>query len=480
MTDRLFDDQYARQIAEAAGINAATPRRAYIGDGRGNINAIDDTDKANTLYIRFNPDDNDFTFAYYDVTQNSQQYVDGLAVKVRPYHEDKVGNRVRWVIMGADEIIAADQIGEFPPDPDGGFGAVGVHDHSSAAQGGQLDIGIAVNAGVLAAMFGGTGNDLTSTPDGAPLLYNSTAERIEGAFYPFGRLLVGRDGDALETLAGQADFDTVQSRDTGGAQDWKAIANNLSATTDPTTGDDFDDRYNVGSWWINQTTVELYVCRDATVGAAVWSRVALDQPRANLSATTDPTATDDDAAGYAVASLWFNVTDQQVFVCWDASTGAAVWKELGTETLNNLTATLDPTTSDDETAGYAVGSLWYNTVTYVLWMCIDVTTGNAVWVAIGGTAGVPKPVTSITTDVSLDYSYYVVLVDASGGDVTVTMPTPSLGAGREFVVKRVDSSGNVVTVSGNGGNIDGSTTQTISTQYEVLRMIGDGTDWWVV
>ncbi len=438
MTD--FSEQHALKIAQALGVTAAAPRRAYIGDGRGNINAVDDTDQTNTVYIRFNPDNNDFTFAYYSVTDNFQQYVDGLAVKVRPYHEDGFGTRVRWVIEGADEIISANQIGDVPPDPDGGFGSVGVHDHSSAAQGGQLNIGLAVNAGLLPALFGGTGNDLTATPDGAPLVYNSIDERIEGGFYPFGRLLVGRDGNALDTLAAQADFDTLQSKDTGGAQDWLAIANALTATTNPTINDDSDDRYGVGSWWINQTAGEVYLCRDATVGAAVWARLSADEPRANLTATTDPTATDDDTAGYSVGSLWFNVTAEVVFVCWDATTGAAVWQALGSAPiLDNLSATLDPTSTDDAAAGYSARSLWYNTNTYSLWVCADPTTGSAVWYAIAGTGGVPRGFGVITTSTTVAGDAMVYLVDAGGGSVTLTLPSPSVFIGREFVVKRIDS-----------------------------------------
>jgi hypothetical protein len=45
----------------------------------------------------------------------------------------------------------------------------------------------------------------------------------------------------------------------------------------------------------------------------------------NLSATADPTATDDDASGYTVGSQWLNTTTNTVFTCFDDSTGASVW-----------------------------------------------------------------------------------------------------------------------------------------------------------
>lgn len=47
----------------------------------------------------------------------------------------------------------------------------------------------------------------------------------------------------------------------------------------------------------------------------------------NYDATTDPLVTDDNVAGYAVGSRWINVTLDKEFVALDVSTGAAVWVE---------------------------------------------------------------------------------------------------------------------------------------------------------
>ena len=41
--------------------------------------------------------------------------------------------------------------------------------------------------------------------------------------------------------------------------------------------------------------------------------------------TTDPGASDDDAAGYAAGSRWINTAAARVFVCTDPQAGAAVW-----------------------------------------------------------------------------------------------------------------------------------------------------------
>ena len=46
----------------------------------------------------------------------------------------------------------------------------------------------------------------------------------------------------------------------------------------------------------------------------------------------------------------------------------------------NLTATTAPTASDDNTQGYAVGSRWINTTTSQMWTARTVGTGTATWV----------------------------------------------------------------------------------------------------
>lgn len=43
-----------------------------------------------------------------------------------------------------------------------------------------------------------------------------------------------------------------------------------AATTAPTVNDDADDGYTIGSQWVDTTNDEAYICVDATAGAAVW------------------------------------------------------------------------------------------------------------------------------------------------------------------------------------------------------------------
>ncbi|RLB44771.1 MAG: hypothetical protein DRH30_00515 [Deltaproteobacteria bacterium] len=55
---------------------------------------------------------------------------------------------------------------------------------------------------------------------------------------------------------------------------------NRAATTDPDNDDDAtqdaDGGYQKGSLWFNTSTVTIWICNDATIGSAVWSRVDID------------------------------------------------------------------------------------------------------------------------------------------------------------------------------------------------------------
>lgn len=55
--------------------------------------------------------------------------------------------------------------------------------------------------------------------------------------------------------------------------DRKIPNHNYTATAAPAVTDDGDNGYQVGSVWINLTTDNVYMCADATAGAAVWRQL---------------------------------------------------------------------------------------------------------------------------------------------------------------------------------------------------------------
>ena len=72
-----------------------------------------------------------------------------------------------------------------------------------------------------------------------------------------------------------------------------------------------------------------------------------------------------------------------------------------------------------------------------------------------------------------------VLADSSKAfpPITITLPTPS--ANLWVCVKMVDSGSSVDIVSKGSGNIDGSATYTLTTQYESVELFCDGTNWFI-
>ena len=48
----------------------------------------------------------------------------------------------------------------------------------------------------------------------------------------------------------------------------------------------------------------------------------------NMAATAPPGASNDSVAGYAVGSMWVDVTGDNAYICVDASAGVAVWDQM--------------------------------------------------------------------------------------------------------------------------------------------------------
>jgi len=72
-------------------------------------------------------------------------------------------------------------------------------------------------------------------------------------------------------------------------------------------------------------------------------------------------------------------------------------------------------------------------------------------------------------------------VDATSGAVTVTLPAAASNTGMRLDIKKIDASGNAVTVDGNAAEtIDGAATVTLSSQYDDVTVVCDGTEWFIL
>jgi hypothetical protein len=94
-------------------------------------------------------------------------------------------------------------------------------------------------------------------------------------------------------------------------------------------------------------------------------------------------------------------------------------------------------------------------------------------------AGV-RPFRTITASDTVRDSDYFIRVDATAGAVTVTLPPAARWAGIALVIKKLDAANNV-TIDGNGSEeIDGATTDVLTTQYESRTLFSNGTGWDVI
>lgn len=90
-------------------------------------------------------------------------------------------------------------------------------------------------------------------------------------------------------------------------------------------------------------------------------------------------------------------------------------------------------------------------------------------------------VTTVTTNTTLTSNYKVWLVDATSGAITITLPVANVNSGRVYHIKKIDSSANAVTIDGNASEtIDDTITRVLITQYDSIKIIGNGTEWFIL
>jgi len=334
------------------------------------------------------------------------------------------------------------QIGATGYDPAAGFSNVPVHTHQNVDEGGQLDASEIFNGGQVLTEFGGTGIDMPATlADDSVLGFNAGTGLVEAVDIPFGALWVGRDTDRPVGLSADNDYTLFRSFYNGSYQELMKVRNNFTGS-DPVSGDDDTEQYARGSLWFNTGTRVLFFCEDASTGAAVWTPQSLGIYKITVD-SVDPTTSDDDTLGYGVPSLWFNTATQALWICWDASTGAADWQPSGGSggLLYNLTSSTNPTGSDDDTMGYSGGSIWYNGVDLTLWFCFSANTGTAIWQIIWAYSSVPTLAIDSTTSTTyaLTITNYFLKIDATSNNVVATLPDPTTVVGQEFVIIRIDA-----------------------------------------
>lgn len=111
------------------------------------------------------------------------------------------------------------------------------------------------------------------------------------------------------------------------------------------------------------------------------------------------------------------------------------------------------------------------------------STGSGIqWASVSGSS--LMSVTSKTANYTVstgDGDDVLVRTDCTSGAVTITLYTAVGNTGKMVSVKKIDSSANAVTIATTSSQtIDGSTTRTISSQYNSLTMVSNGTNWDII
>lgn len=100
----------------------------------------------------------------------------------------------------------------------------------------------------------------------------------------------------------------------------------------------------------------------------------LGDDRLLLTVDHDPTAVATDCLAGSIICF---VPSGQLFFKLDDGPSTNVTANVNIK--NNLSAVVDPTAGNDSTQFYAIGSIWINTVTDVVWVATDVTVAAAIW-----------------------------------------------------------------------------------------------------
>jgi len=187
-------------------------------------------------------------------------------------------------------------------------------------------------------------------------------------------------------------------------------------------------------------TGETVITETAT-GTGIPSLPAIDGRkvvgRIKISAT-DPGVNDDETQGFAQGLRWVNTTNPiKSYVCVDATTGAAIWRR--ESNIKNTVAAGTPITSNDNTEGYEIGSYWFDTDENDVYVATSVVSASAKWKlsSVSGAGSLNNPG---------EYMFGTLLDYPSPGNVsagTVFYLRLKFSAGAEFTDMRtfIDSGG---------------------------------------
>lgn len=156
-----------------------------------------------------------------------------------------------------------------------------------------------------------------------------------------------RDGDMAGTYAGH------MHRLSGTT--YEVIKSNLAGTTAPTSTDDSNSDYSVGSMWIDTTNDKVYFCYDASAGSALWQEVGAGGGPAAMSMLLSPEAARIPSSGGAIKTQVEGTNVSYTVVDFDDTTDQSVfWQFIMPQSYDGGNFTLNLHSFASATSGSAL------------------------------------------------------------------------------------------------------------------------------
>ena len=185
-------------------------------------------------------------------------------------------------------------------------------------------------------------------------------------------------------------------------------------------------------------------------------------------ATAAPAVTNDTTEGYAVNSLWIDVTNDKAYICVDATDGAAVWIEITSQGVGDALTT-DPLSQFAATTSAQLAGVISDEIG-------------------AGKARFDTSVTAKTTTATLTEAEAGTILVSAASAYTITLPTPVDNVGLTYKVKKTDFNYNLITMATTAGqfnyeNADSALKDTyprLNTGGAEATFISDGANWQVI